>query len=462
MVRDENRPIVIKRIEQAARAHHGGAWKVAYADFVTAMMAFFLLLWLLGATSESQRKGIADYFSPNPAVSNSQSGAGGVLGGLTITVPGPMASPGATMPMEEMPAGPETIAKGDPDAEVTGSGLDGEPQDIEESIREAQQKGDMKALAKAQKALDDVRFRDVQEKLERQLASDPDLLEMGSHVRIERTPEGLRIQILDQEKWSMFPSGGAGLSQRTFKLMAAVSKAIAGIPNKVSIRGHTDSKPFPPSSNRDNWILSAERANATRSAMVSSGLDPARVAGVTGLSDIEPIAPDPMAPENRRISVMLMAQPSGNKELSAHKSPYLENREAPVPSHTNPVKAAALNQPAKPVVQSAAPNNEIGASTSPIAMPSYPADYSNPGPLAPSGSSRVVPSSPTSLNVPVRAQERGRISDDPSAEDARGATPAATQEGHHPREATGLTSAVPVNAKPTQPPTPAPPPSRAR
>ncbi len=452
MASNNNRPIVIKRIEQAGSAHHGGAWKVAYADFVTAMMAFFLLLWLLGSTTEDQRKGIADYFSPSLAVSTSQSGAGGVLGGLTISVPGPMASPGATLQMEEMPSGPETIAKGDPDAEVTGSGLDGEPQDLEEALLEAQRKGDVKALEKAQKALDDLRFRDVQQKLEGQLASDPDLLEMGSHVRVERTPEGLRIQILDQEKWSMFPSGGAGLNQRTLKLMAAVSKAIAGIPNKVSIRGHTDSRPFPLGSGRDNWILSAERANATRSAMVSSGLDPARVAGVTGLSDIEPIAPDPMAPENRRISVMLMAQlrskapnrsdgaqSPGRTNPGEQKPSYRESHE--IPGHGSPANAAALNQVAKPVVQSAAPLNGIGASET--SDPSFRADYLDSG-------------------IPPGSRERGRVSEGPLVDKAGGTTAVMPQGGLHHRKAIDLPSAVPLNTKPTQPPAPAPPPSRTR
>ena len=349
----DKRPIIIKRVQVIAGGHHGGAWKVAYADFVTAMMAFFLLLWLLGATNETQRKGIADYFTPNPSVSNSMSGSGGVMGGMTMTVPGPMASPGAPMQMSDMPAGPETIGKGDPDAEVTGSGVDGEileeePADIEKAIRDAEKNGDAKALEKAQKALDDARFRDVQEKLEKQLASDPDLLELGSNVRIERTPEGLRIQIIDQEKWSMFQSGGSDLSQRSIKLIAAVSKSIAEIPNKVSIRGHTDSKPFPPGSRKDNWILSAERANATRSVMVTSGVSSSRVAGVTGLADIEPISSDPLAPENRRISIMLLAQkpaaPGGTPPaLDGQAINKAANQETETPATTVP----SLREPAK-------------------------------------------------------------------------------------------------------------------
>jgi chemotaxis protein MotB len=305
------RPIIIKRVEEAHGGHHGGAWKVAYADFVTAMMAFFLLLWLLGATTEEQRSGIADYFSPTTAASVSMSGSGGVMGGLTISVDGPMASSGSLVAAPGVPSGLARELGGDPDAIEAGQ-TDGTSRlsrraDHEAASAGADQDGAREAAAREEE-IERERFREAERELREALAGLPELDGLSESVRIDHTPEGLRIQIVDHARYSMFPSGSAQMPGRTAELLALVTRAIADLPNRVSIRGHTDARPFPAGSGRDNWILSAERANATRLAMIAAGLAPTRLANVVGLADTEPLVTDqPLDPQNRRLSIILLA-----------------------------------------------------------------------------------------------------------------------------------------------------------
>ena len=315
---DNRRPIIIKKVEEGHHAHHGGAWKVAYADFVTAMMAFFLLLWLLGSTTEEQRKGIADYFSPSVAVSTSPSGAGGVLGGITVTVKGAMSGTGSPMAAQGMPAGMAATVGGtdDPDDE----GRDAEAGAGPQSGREAGDRADEAPMTASQRAAamkaeeegaeaEERRFALAERVLRDALGAIPELRDMANNVVIDRTPEGLRIQLVDQANVSLFPSGSSGMEPRTAKLLEMVTRAIANLPNKVSIRGHTDARPFAAGSNRDNWVLSAERANATRLAMQAAGLGPERVANVVGLADVEPfVTADPLAPQNRRMSIVLLTE----------------------------------------------------------------------------------------------------------------------------------------------------------
>lgn len=315
------RPIIIKKVEEVRHTpHHGGAWKVAYADFVTAMMAFFLLLWLLGSTTEEQRKGIADYFSPTTAPSSSMSGSGGVMGGITITINGPMMNTGSPVSAPGSPSGFAQAVGGNPDAEESGqtegtTRLNREVEDpagtdiasLEQAVREAAERGDTQTLEQLEKALEDQRFEKVEQALRKALHGLPDLRDLAENVRIDRTAEGLRIQIVDQARYSMFPSGSAQMPERTADLLGLVTKAVSGLPNKVSIRGHTDAYPYAAGSGRDNWILSAERANATRLAMVQAGLEPGRLANVVGLADTEPYVPAaPLDPQNRRISIVLL------------------------------------------------------------------------------------------------------------------------------------------------------------
>jgi chemotaxis protein MotB len=311
---NNKRPIVIKRVEEGHHGHHGGAWKVAYADFVTAMMAFFLLLWLLGSTTEEQRKGIAEFFEPTVAVSSSPSGAGGVLGGVTISVPGAMVSAGAPIAAPGRPSGRASEAGGDPEAEETADAAARQARDAPEGTGGAGAAAGaaVGAAADAAREKEERRFAETEAALREALNAFPELRDLAGNVLVDRTPEGLRIQLVDQADYSLFPSGSAVVAGRTLQLVGLVTRAIAGIPNKVSIRGHTDARPFAAGANRDNWTLSAERANATRLAMTGAGLEPTRVANVVGLADVEPFVPgDPMAPQNRRMSIILLTERPG-------------------------------------------------------------------------------------------------------------------------------------------------------
>jgi chemotaxis protein MotB len=279
------RPIIVKKKKKVqGHGHHGGAWKVAYADFVTAMMAFFLLLWLLNATTEEQRDGIADYFSPN-VVSDSTSGGGGMLAGRTMAKEGALTS-------ERAPLGinmrlPESRAAEDPNRR------DPDVAELE------------KALAERERA----RFDAAKKELEEALAARPALKALGDNLLVDRTDEGLRIQIVDGDGRAMFESGSAAPKARTRELLALVAESIADLPNDIAIEGHTDAVAFRGDGSYGNWELSADRANASRRALLEAGLDAARIKEVVGRADQDLLLPDsPDAPRNRRISILLIEQ----------------------------------------------------------------------------------------------------------------------------------------------------------
>ena len=282
MADDENTPIIIiKKIKKGGHAHHGGAWKVAYADFVTAMMAFFLLLWLLNVTTDEQRRGIADYFSP-ASLSRQSGGAGGVMGGTVIAPDGAMSSQSAPIGMSE--AIPDTESESEMEAEVD-----------EESFEEMLAKREEEQFAAAEEALraaiDDV----------------PELREMAKNLLIDRTPEGMRIQIVDQAGKSMFPLGRASMFDHTLQLLNLVADAIKDLPQQIAIKGHTDAAPFVSKNGYSNWELSTDRANASRRALVAAGLPAERIASVAGRADQEPLLVEkPFDAQNRRISIILL------------------------------------------------------------------------------------------------------------------------------------------------------------
>ncbi len=299
MAQDENRPIIIKKVKKGGgHGHHGGAWKVAYADFVTAMMAFFLLLWLLNATTEEQKRGIADYFSPH-SVAPSSSGAGGVMGGQSMDLQGTLNSdrspvgitisiPSSTEEADPTEQGEESEAAAKSPDEISDEALERELAE-----REAEQ------------------FEAAEAALRQAIQGVPEIQDLAENLVVDQTPEGLRIQIVDRENTSMFPSGSAQMYGRTQQLMGLVADAIAGLPNRVAIKGHTDATPFSSGSGYSNWELSTDRANASRRALLDAGLDPRRIESVAGRADQEPlIAEDPYSPRNRRISVILLR---GNK-----------------------------------------------------------------------------------------------------------------------------------------------------
>jgi chemotaxis protein MotB len=287
----DNQPaiIVIKKIKKADHGHHGGAWKVAYADFVTAMMAFFLLMWLLNATTEEQKRGISDYFSPQ-AVSKSASGAGGLLGGQAVSSPGAMssrtASPSASIELKPT------------------SGADAGDAEEEGGVKSDAEKA---ALAERE-AAENRAFDQAEEEIRQAIEEDPDLQKLAENLLIDRTREGLRIQVIDRKGHPMFALGSARMFERTRKLMAKIAVAIKKLPNQVAIAGHTDAIPFRSGrTGYGNWELSAERANSSRRALVGGGLDAKRVERVVGKAATDPLVPDdPTSARNRRISIVIL------------------------------------------------------------------------------------------------------------------------------------------------------------
>ncbi|HCK32739.1 MAG: motility protein MotB [Micavibrio sp.] len=308
----KEQPIIIKKINKGGGGHHGGAWKVAYADFVTAMMAFFLLMWLINVTTEEQKTGIADYFNPStdpvaPRVSMSMSGADSVLSGQTIAPDGAMVT--TNQPLVNTPEELQHVEIENIYSRVGNN----EPTQAEIEEQET--------------------FDDIKEAIEQAVQNDPDLSELSKNLVIDETPEGLRIQIIDQEGKSMFPSGSAKMYPRMQQLLERVGKIISKADNEISIRGHTDSVPYNGRGGYTNWELSADRANATRKVLLNSGYSPRKLDEVVGKADTEHLFPeDPNGPRNRRISIILIKEAitkAKKGEGADSRSDYLRSLGAP-------------------------------------------------------------------------------------------------------------------------------------
>lgn len=280
---DHEQPIIIKKVNKVEGGHHGGAWKVAYADFVTAMMAFFLLLWLLNVTTDEQKYAISNYFDPaQPKIATNVSGAGGILGGTSISREGAMTQ--NTQPI--------------PNRRTESASPDFQNQKKELTDEE---------LAEEIKRREDEQFAQAEAELTQALQESPDLSELQKHLQIDQTPEGLRIQIIDREGEPMFPLGSAQMYEKTEKLHKLIARVINKMPNQISVKGHTDSLPYRGDGSYSNWELSADRANASRRALNHYGVNSKRIFTVVGKAATEPlITEDPTDPRNRRIGIILL------------------------------------------------------------------------------------------------------------------------------------------------------------
>jgi chemotaxis protein MotB len=301
----EPRPIIVKKIIEAGHGgHHGGAWKVAYADFVTAMMAFFLLLWILGATTEKQRKGIADYFSPTLVEMKLKSaGSNGVFGGDSV------------------------ISKDDypHKASQTGSRTLTIPKDATGGTAEA---------AAAERMRDRVRFGFLKKQIMKRLMSDRSLAKLASNIRFTDTREGLRIDLVDKADFSMFSLGTDALLPAARQLMGQVAQVIAGVPNGVIVRGHTDALPYAAGRSVNNWTLSSARAEATRKALADAGVPGDRFVRIEGVADREPFIPaDRYDPRNRRMSITLAFSGSESPAAEPVDGTPPQVQPAPAPAH---------------------------------------------------------------------------------------------------------------------------------
>ncbi len=367
--------VIVKKYTIEGGGHHGGAWKVAYADFVTAMMAFFLLMWLLNATTEDQRKGLADYFSPNNLMSHASSGTGEPFGGHTAFDSGALVSDRGAV---QVTAGKrpvlENVADGDDpvsteyhrarEGEGVGVGPMADDQDADDDTNEKtrgepgtqrppgpggaadsktqghsvnrdatadaaqaaaqaqadQAKAQAEAARQQQIRQEKAAFAVAAEQIRDAVQADPELAVLARQLAIDMTPKGLRIQILDEVKLPMFPSGSSTPNERARLLIQKVVPVLMKLNHPISIAGHTDAAPFP-GPDRTNWELSAERANATRRLLTDGGFPDGRVMSVSGHADREPLLPaDPLAAANRRIAILVL-------------------REAPLP-HARPMPAA--------------------------------------------------------------------------------------------------------------------------
>lgn len=283
---DKEQPIIVKKIVQGG-GHHGGAWKVAYADFVTAMMAFFLLLWLLNVATDEQKNAISNYFDPtHPKVSQDTSGAGGVMGGLTMSPQGAMAS-------TKNPLTPQQVNQ----QRMRGSN--------------SQSKVSLKKSAKevAREKEERQKFKEAEQKIKQAIQKNPELAKLAKNLIIDMTPEGLRIQIVDQEGEPMFPNGSSKMFPKTEALLRQITEIILEMPNELSVRGHTDSVKYGAGAAYTNWELSADRANASRRVILDSGMPMDRLNNVMGKADTEPlIADNPSDARNRRITIILLKQ----------------------------------------------------------------------------------------------------------------------------------------------------------
>ncbi len=310
--------IVIKKVKKGGRpaAQHGGAWKVAYADFVTAMMAFFLLLWLLSTTTDVQKRAIAEYFDPT-LTSESMSGAGGVLGGQTMGKPGseptPPSQPNFSVSIA-IPTQPTTVDDADGGANTDEVYDRAAPPVETDKPRNLTDDELQKQLARSEQR----RFDEAKNEIEQALREVPELQALAENLFIDETSQGLRIQIVDRNKMPMYALGSAEMLDPAKKLLALVTQVIDRLPNKISIAGHTDSTQYALSARYTNWELSADRANASRREFLADGLPANRIARVAGEADRDPLDKgDRTAPRNRRISIVLLRETNDDPAAAA-------------------------------------------------------------------------------------------------------------------------------------------------
>ncbi|MFZ5547879.1 MAG: flagellar motor protein MotB [Pseudomonadota bacterium] len=284
-------PIIVKKIKKGGHGAHGGAWKIAYADFVTAMMAFFLLMWLLGSTTEGDKKGIADYFA-SPLKVALAGGAGS--GDASHVVKG-----GG----EDLTRSNGQIKRGDVDAPKKTINL--------------------AALKAEQRRAEIARLQEIKQTIEQKIAASERLKAMAGQLRLDMTRDGLRIQIVDEQNRPMFASGSSAVQPYMRELLQAIGAILTEVPNLLTLEGHTDATPFSGGERGySNWELSADRANASRRELMAGGLAENRVLRVQGLAFSQPFdRQDPQSPANRRISIIVMNRDAEDRVFRTELDP---------------------------------------------------------------------------------------------------------------------------------------------
>ena len=340
MATNVNDLIFIKRVKKAHHDEsHGGAWKIAYADFVTAMMAFFLLMWLLNATTEEQRTAISNYFAP-ASISQSKSGAGGVMGGRTMDEEGAMSAmmskPGVTASAPK-PSSSNAEINENEDGDESASGPLAENESVDVTMiaigeGEGSEGGAAQGAAESAAEAEEQGFKEAEAAIMQAIESDSALAEFKNNVRLESTPAGLRIELLDSDEREMFPLGSAEPLGHLRALLTQVAGAVHALPNKIAISGHTDATPFQTSTGYSNWELSTDRAHASRRALIDALLPEDRIVNVAGKAASDPlIKADPNAAGNRRVSIVLLREHTPDALLPP--TPTAEAPQAEAPAH---------------------------------------------------------------------------------------------------------------------------------
>jgi len=295
-------PIIIKRVKKSGHAAHGGAWKIAYADFVTAMMAFFLLMWLLGSTTDGDKKGISDYFQ-SPLKVAMQGGSGSGASNSVIN------------------GGGNDISQTAGQAAKSESEEKRSKRVATEQFRQSEAKADSKRLSA------------LSAKIAAAISNNAKLSEFSSQIKLQITPDGLQIQIVDDQKRPMFDSGSASVKPYMRDLLREIGVALSDVENKISLDGHTDRQSFGNAARGySNWELSADRANSTRRELMAAGMPEEKLVRVVGMASSLPLEPDnPTSPANRRITLLVMTKEAEERLLGTPLTPPTESEpNAPV------------------------------------------------------------------------------------------------------------------------------------
>lgn len=319
MAEDRVRPIIVKKIKKTAAGHHGGAWKIAYADFVTAMMAFFLLMWLLGSTSKAQLEGISEYFKTPLKVA--------LMGGSSV---------GAS----------DTLIKGGGGKDMTKKQGQVKPVDGPDGKKKVVNLDDVKkAVEKAEK----IKLEELKKKIEKAIEDSPTLSKFKSQLLLDITSEGLRVQIVDDKNRPMFNSSKAEMQPYAKEILQQIGEMLNGVTNKISLSGHTDATPYPNGEKAySNWELSSDRANASRRELIAGGMDETKLLRVVGLSSASLYDKEnPFNPNNRRISIIIMNKQAEENALKDDSALHVAS-DASKEDISNAVAAPASQQTKKP------------------------------------------------------------------------------------------------------------------
>ena len=332
---DNKKPIVVKRIKKVAGGHHGGAWKIAYADFVTAMMAFFLLMWLLGSTAKGDLQGISEYFKTPLKVA--LSGGSGSGDSSSIIKGGG----------QDLTRSEGQVKKGDLPAEKKTINL----------------KATQEEFLRVERAKELEKLKQLKANIEKAIDNNPKLQKFKNQILLDITSEGLRIQIVDEQNRPMFQSGRARLEPYTMEILHEIGQTLNEVPNKVSISGHTDAAAYGSGDKGySNWELSADRANASRRELIAGGMAEDKIVRVVGLSSAVLFnKDDPLSPVNRRISLIVMNKKA--EEAASHDGGTVGvNAEGEGAEMKDAIKEGIQALPAAPVVA-------LPATAPPIAAP---------------------------------------------------------------------------------------------